>query len=155
MRVESLARKATEAMISRRLASLPLRPVRVFDDGDADKNRRIAQLERSHQDVARRLDQNKHDRPQPSSVKTSNYTARFGEYVKCDPTAGGFSVQLPRPTQADVGKHIWVKNISASANSINLVPVPPALIETGNSASISGGGGETTIVTDGRDYWMH
>lgn len=141
-------------MITRRNASLPIRPVRVFDAGDQDKNRRIAQLERSHQDVARRLDQNKHDRPRPTGdVKRANCNAAFGDHLKLDPSAGGFTVTLPRPTQADAGKQIWLKNTTSSTNQVVLRPMPPARIETSDTAVMLTAYGQAVLTTDGKDYW--
>lgn len=55
------------------------------------------------------------------SVRTSLYAARFGELVRCDPTAAAFTVLLPRPDdpKADC---IRIANIGTSTNTITLLP---------------------------------
>jgi len=142
-------------MISRRNASLPVRAVRVFDPQDGEVGRRVGSLERNHIDVARQLDIRKNDKPIPTEVLTANATAAFGDYLRVDPSRGGFSITLPAPQPKDAGKHIWFVNITSSANAITLRPVPPAQIGGGATASIAGAGATATIITDGKDYRIH
>lgn len=149
-----MARKAAAAVISRVRAPLPVKQTRAFSTEDRELNRRLVQLERSQLDVSRRLDGNKADNPLPSDIRTAGCSARFGDYLRCDPSKGAFTVRLPKPSRGDAGKQIYVKNITSSGNAVNLVPIPPAKIGGGASASIASGGGSATIVCDGNDYWI-
>jgi len=113
----------------------------------------IHQLRNTTTGEIRRLDRAKSERPLPTGRITSAYVTRFGELVLCDPSGGGFEVLLPTPKPGDVGKHIWVKEIANSANTITLRPVPTTKINGFATTTISFGLGSATIITDGRDYW--
>lgn len=54
----------------------------------------------------------------PTAVKTSAYTAGYGELVLCNPTGAGFTVNLPAAVLG--GKPIIVKNDSTSTNNITI-----------------------------------
>jgi hypothetical protein len=54
----------------------------------------------------------------PTTIVSANYTAKFGEIVLCDPTKGQITISLPKSSKKDIGKHVIVKNLSASVNRI-------------------------------------
>lgn len=70
-----------------------------------------------------------------TSVKTSAYTCKVWEVVRCDPTSAGFTVTLPpSPSNADL---IIVKNASDSTNTITVARFGQDLIDGASSVSIS------------------
>jgi hypothetical protein len=54
----------------------------------------------------------------PTELKTANCFAAYNDIVLCDPTNESFTVTLPKITEQDVGRHVIVKNYSASSNLI-------------------------------------
>lgn len=52
--------------------------------------------------------------------KTSLYSANINELVQCDPSGGAFSVNLPT-AGGNTGKHIVIKNVTSSTNTITVV----------------------------------
>ncbi len=78
-----------------------------------------------------------------TAVKTGNYTAAIGELVRCDPSAGEFTVTLPTAS-GNSGKPIIVKNVTNS-----LV----AIIVDGNGAETIDG--VANFIISGPRYALH
>lgn len=84
--------------------------------------------------------------------KTSAYTAVAGDFVKCDTSAGGFTVLLPL-SSANSGKTIVVKKVSSDTNVLT--------IGTSGSDTIDGQATQTTaipqtaveVTADGTTVW--
>ena len=74
----------------------------------------------------------------PTEKIREDYTAKFGNMVRVDPSEEAFSIFLPSIGRSDVGKAIVIVNISSSTNTIT--------ITTRNDATI-GGSASTTITT--------
>jgi hypothetical protein len=68
-------------------------------------------------------------------VKTAAYTAKPWEVVRCDPTAGGFTVTLP-PSPGNA-EQIIVKNASDSTNTITISPHGQDEIDDATSLTVS------------------
>lgn len=66
-----------------------------------------------------------------TAVKTANYTAAFGETVRCNPTGGAFQITLPDGAASadNDGRWLRVKNQSASTNNITVVGQSSATID--------------------------
>jgi len=54
----------------------------------------------------------------PTALKKDDYQAQLGEIVLCDPTDGALYITLPKVTKKDIGRHLTVKNYSASVNYV-------------------------------------
>lgn len=87
-----------------------------------------------------------------TSIKTSVYTAAFGDLVRCDPTSGGFTVNLPTAI-GNINKSIIVKNISNSINSITIDPFGSQLIDGSSTYVINIAYQSITLVSDNSN-WM-
>lgn len=68
-------------------------------------------------------------------VKTAAYTAKPWDVVRCDPTAGGFTVTIPR-SQVD-NAEIVIKNASDSTNTITILPSGQDTLDDVTSLTIS------------------
>jgi hypothetical protein len=58
------------------------------------------------------------ERPRPTAVQTSDYTARSWDYVKCRPSGGAFAVTLP--AAAEPGAVVWVKVDENDATTVTV-----------------------------------
>lgn len=72
-----------------------------------------------------------------TALKTGTYTAAMWELVRCDPSGGGFTVNLPTAASRG-GEELVVKNATSSTNTITL---------DGNSSETIDGSATTTITT--------
>ncbi len=66
----------------------------------------------------------------------ANVHAKPWDIVMCDPSAAGFTVQLPDPKKC-LGRWIIVKNVTTSANAITLRADGSANVDGASSASIA------------------
>lgn len=79
----------------------------------------------------------------PTAIKTSNYTADFGEMVLVDLSGGSFNVTLPAavagPTSIDNRKRVGVKFVGTSTSNPNLLQIFPTgvSLEAGGDAFYS------------------
>lgn len=91
-----------------------------------------------------------------TDVKTSTYTAKPWELVRCNPTGGAFTVLFPDASAADAGQ-IIVKNESASATTITVRPLnsTTTTVDGATSYTISAARGCVAFHPDavGKD-WM-
>jgi hypothetical protein len=83
---------------------------------------------------------------------TTEYNARFGDYVRANPTAAGFAVFLPEPTQGARGQSVTVKNDSASANAITAKTHAGALLDGAATHAIAGARRCARYVCTGDSY---
>jgi hypothetical protein len=79
-----------------------------------------------------------------TAVKTAVYSANFGEIVRCDPTGGGFAVNLPAIATWTKSRpyRVAVKNVTTSANAITVTPSAGQTID----------GGATFVMDVAREY---
>lgn len=77
----------------------------------------------------------------PTAIVTASTAAKLGQAVLVNPPAAGVSITLPSAVAKEVGRSVMVKNISASANAITLVPAGSDTIDgaTSNSFSVAWG----------------
>ena len=87
-----------------------------------------------------------------TTIQTSVFTAAFGQIVRCNPSGGGFAVNLPSAV-GNAGKQIIVKNISSSSNSITITPNGTETIDSFPNLIINIGFHSATIISDGTN-WM-
>ena len=80
--------------------------------------------------------------------QTSTYTTVWGEVVVCDPTGGGFTVNLPTAAGND-GRQIIVKNNSAGTNAITIEPDGSETIDGASNTTITTARGTVRITSDG------
>jgi hypothetical protein len=92
-------------------------------------------------------------RMNPTATQTANFGATEADIVRCDPSAGGFNVTLPLAFNR-LGMPITVKNVTASANAITILPSGADTIDGAASASIAAGFGSLTFASDGVSEWM-
>jgi hypothetical protein len=104
----------------------------------ADLPRELAQLE---QNVRQKLADDDGAPIEPFSVtpiQRAAYTAKHGELVRVDPTAGGFTVLLPRPDDP-LADAIRIVNVSQSTNAVTVKPLAPnVFVDQGASYSLVG-----------------
>lgn len=89
--------------------------------------------------------------PVVTPTKTAAYTAKHNELVVCDPTAGGFTVTLPRASGFRDEK-VGVKNASASMNAVTVEPYGAEEIDGAASATVSGARVYLEFVSDGEGW---
>lgn len=89
-----------------------------------------------------------------TGTKTGAYTAALGEFVVCDPTAGGFTVTLPAVATAKFGRSIVVKNHSGSTNTITIAAAGSDKIDGAATVTITTARGVTRLVNNGIFDWM-
>jgi len=86
------------------------------------------------------------------AIKIANHTAKLNELVKCDPTAGGFTVTLP--TVVGHTARITIKNKSGSANAILVAAAGGETIDGASPLSMVTPRQSVTLVSDGVSEWM-
>lgn len=86
----------------------------------------------------------------PTAVKTSAYTAGFGETVLCNPTGAGFTVTLPAAVAG--AKPIIIKNDSTSTNTITIDGAGAETIDGAATATIAASRGVVRLVP-GAGVW--
>ena len=87
-----------------------------------------------------------------TAVKTSTYTADYGELVRCDPSGGGFTVNLPTAVGFD-GYQIAVVNVTDSLNAITIDGNSSETIIGSATYPITLARGSACLVSDGAN-WM-
>lgn len=88
----------------------------------------------------------------PTDVQLGSYTASIGEMVKVDPSSGsGNAVILPDATSAMSGMSIWVKNVTASINNIDVSS--GSLIDGAASWALTGSYCSQVFTCDGATWW--
>jgi hypothetical protein len=76
------------------------------------------------------------------------------DLMLCNPTAGGFPINLPAVTVANQGQQIAVKNITGSINAIAVTPNGADTIEgVAAAVNIATGFASLTLVSDGAAGW--
>jgi hypothetical protein len=86
-----------------------------------------------------------------TAVKTSLYTAASNELVQCNPTGGAFTINLPTAGGRN-GKHIVVKNVSNSTNTITIQAAGLETIDGSSSQAISFGYESLHFVSNGSNW---
>jgi hypothetical protein len=87
-----------------------------------------------------------------TSVKTATYTAAFGEVVLCNPTASGFTVNLPAAVPGQ--PMIIVKNDSTSTNTITIDAAGAETIDGAATATIAASRGVTRLVPGAGTWYV-
>jgi hypothetical protein len=91
--------------------------------------------------------------PVITAVKTANYSAVLGDFVRCDPSGGVFTVTLPALATASIGKVINVKNTTSSATQITINPTGADTIDTAASTSIAAGFASLSFIATTASTW--
>lgn len=86
-------------------------------------------------------------------IKTAAYLATYGQLVRCNPTAAGFTVTLPTASGYS-GWEILVKNVSASANVVTIDGAGAETIDGAANTTIAAGYGSKRLVSNGSSEWM-
>jgi hypothetical protein len=86
-----------------------------------------------------------------TAVKTSTYTANTNELVQCNPTGGGFTVNLPT-AGGRTGKHILVKNVSSSINTITIQPAGAETIDGSTPVLMNIGYQAIHVISNGTNW---
>lgn len=134
--------------------ALNLPPQGVFSD-DAGLQRGVRALEDNAGAAVRETDRRKVDKlavGNSGRVVTSDYSPKLGELVLYDPTAGGFTVRLPKLTRADAGKEITLKRKTSSANVVLVYGHGSDLIDGAIGLGINVGYYSARLIWDG-DGW--
>ena len=87
-----------------------------------------------------------------TDVKTTTYTASINEVVRCDPSGGGFEVDLPESTTGNKGQTIIVKNTVNSTNTITIDPNLTQLIDGQSEATITEAYRAITLISYGNGW---
>jgi hypothetical protein len=89
-----------------------------------------------------------------AAIKTSAYGPAIGELVPCDPTAGAFTVTLPTAV-GNAGKSVTVKNVSNSANAVNVATTSSQTIDAvAAPQGFSGAKRAWTFTSDGSNWYI-
>lgn len=91
---------------------------------------------------------------QLTNIKTSAYTMVLNEFVRVDPSAGGFTLTLPVVAPGNSGYMIGVKNMTTSANTITIVGAGSDTVDGGASITIAASRGIRWLMSDGVSEWM-
>jgi len=92
-------------------------------------------------------------KPQVTTVKTTTYTAIYGDFVRCDPSGGAFTVTLPAASAAAVGQIVKVKNTTNSNNVITISRAGADTIDTATSTVIATSYGSVTVICTSSTTW--
>jgi len=86
---------------------------------------------------------------------TAYHVAAPGEVVLCDPSGGGFSIDLPDAGTGSrwPGVSVTVKNQSSSSNAIVIGTIGPATIDGAPTFVLSSPWSSVTFVWDGQSEW--
>jgi hypothetical protein len=92
--------------------------------------------------------------PPPSAPLTNNtIVGDANQTVRCDPSGGAFSVTLPS-VAFFMGQEIIIKNVSASANVITILPAVGDTVDGAASQTIASAHGFMRFVSDGGTTWL-
>ena len=87
-----------------------------------------------------------------TTTKTGAYNANLGELVRCDPTAGAFTVTLPTAVGA-TGRRVSIKIIAASVNAVTVGTTGGQTIDgAATDVLVSGARTFATFVSDGANW---
>lgn len=89
-----------------------------------------------------------------TDIQTANFTAQPGQFVRCNPSGGAFSVTLPPAVSTNKGREITVKNVTASNTAITVFPTGTDTIDGAASEVIAVGLAKETFVSNGDGEWM-
>ncbi len=81
-------------------------------------------------------------------------TAGLGDLVQCDPSGGGFIVNLPAISIFNQGQEIKIKNITGSVNPITVTPAGANTIDGAATRPIVTGFEAITLTSDGVSNWV-
>ena len=87
----------------------------------------------------------------PTGTKTATYAAEPWDLVKCNPTGGAFSVTLPAASTA-TGNPIWIKNVSASTNTITIDADGSETIDGATTKTITTARSSVVLLSDGTEW---
>lgn len=87
-----------------------------------------------------------------TSINVIGTTADYGQTVRCNPTVGGFTVNLPTAV-GKVGVEITIKNTSASTNTITVDGNGSETIDASATFAMSTARQSITVRSDGSN-WM-
>lgn len=85
------------------------------------------------------------------TLKTSNYTAAYGEIVLADATSGALTIQLP--TADETGREVRIKKIDSSSNTVTASPAS-GTIDGSATAPITVQWAALTLVSDGTNWYV-
>lgn len=89
-----------------------------------------------------------------NETQRADCRAQFDRPLAVDPTAGAFSVALPRITRRDLGAIVSVFRVVNSANDVTLVPAGENTTIDGNSTLAIGPGSSSCILMALQDeFW--
>lgn len=86
-----------------------------------------------------------------TAVKTAAYTAAAWDLVRCDPSGGGFTVNLPTAVGRG-GEGIIVKNVTTSTNAITVDGNAAETIDGSATATLNTARGVLRLVSDGGNW---
>lgn len=87
-----------------------------------------------------------------TTTKTANYTAVIGDWVRYDPSGGGFTITLPAATTGNKGKTVGTKNITTSTNTVTVDVTGGGNIDSSATFSMSGSREANTFISNGVDW---
>tara|TARA_Y100000310_G_scaffold335286_1_gene416903 strand:- start:3036 stop:3437 length:402 start_codon:yes stop_codon:yes gene_type:complete len=125
--------------------------------------RRVPHIETNRSDVRELADrtrdavdgirQGSKDRWTITKVHESTASCQVWEYVRCNPSSGAFTVNLPVIRKTDIGAEVIVKNKSVSANTITIAAPGSDLIDGSTTATISAARGVVRLVVESLTEW--
>lgn len=88
-----------------------------------------------------------------SSVKTGAYTvvSTTDHVIQCNPTGGGFTVELPATHSA--GQVYVIKNVTGSTNTITIDPADADTVDGAASITITSAYGVARVISDGTNWF--
>lgn len=129
-----------------------MRRIEKFTD-DTELNRRLKELQSAAHERTTEIEDSTDRRLKPTPIATGNVNVKFGDFLRCDPSNGGFTVHLPQATEADAGKRLLVKNVTSSANVILVEPPGDAQIDGTTALGINVAAGSASLQFDGQNWW--
>lgn len=86
--------------------------------------------------------------------KDGSTSVAFDAVQLCDPSGGGIQVFLPAITGEDEGRTVTIKNVTASSNFINIVPVTPSKVDGGSSYTIAAAYGSAVLLATSAGWYV-
>lgn len=87
-----------------------------------------------------------------TAIKTGTYTTALGEIVRCNPSSGGFTINLPTAF-SNTGFSIVIKNVTSSTNTITIQATGLETIDGSSTQTMTVGYQSFTLISDGVN-WM-
>jgi len=88
-----------------------------------------------------------------TTVKTANYTAAWGELVRCDPSGGAFTVTLPTAS-GNAQRRIVIKNTTSDTTAITIDGNGAETIDGAATVIMATGYASLTLVSDGTNVMI-